>query len=127
MATTRMPEIRARMGVWLIFGVVLGTLPVLLSILTGSLGRVLSNGELLISSAAIAGGALGELLYANVPHAEKAFRSSIGGFCIILCICNTAAFMAQEKVVGYITPLSWWLFAGTIIAGLSSTVMVAGR
>lgn len=124
---SRKSEILSRASVWLLFGVVFGALPVLLSMVVGGLDIVLARGELLISSAAIAGGVIGELFYADVPSSEKTYRALAGGFCAILLCCSTAAFMVHGQVADYIVPLSWALFAGTVVAGLTSIAMVAGR
>lgn len=109
------------------FGVIFGALPILLSLFTAKWTEVMNNGELLISSAAISGGALGELLYADVPSKEKLFRTIVGGFCVLACVCNTAAFVAAANFRDNMYGMSWGLFSATVVAGVSSIVLAAGR
>lgn len=66
--TSRRKALITRLSVWLLFGVILGLLPLIASVIKGAMSpdglsftQVLGGGELFIVSAVIAAGAMGEL------------------------------------------------------------------
>ena len=82
---------------------------------------------MLISSAAIAAAATGELIYGDGPPKEKTARGVIGGFCILSCICSTAAFVAVPIVSESgkdSSVTSIWLFALTVVSGAAAIALV---
>jgi hypothetical protein len=88
-----------RLLLWLIFGVVLGGLPLMADGLKEAFGaggfsfdHLLAQGELFIISAVIAAGAVGELFVVNLPDRERNYRVLGGGFCFLLCVGNTIAY-----------------------------------
>lgn len=82
---------RQRLGVWLFFGVILALLPLILEWLRlmdanrrHGLVAICSNGELLLISAVIAGGAVGELILSNVAHRWMSFKIWAAGSTVVL-------------------------------------------
>jgi hypothetical protein len=91
---------RKRLSSWLLLGVVLGILPVIANYLTPvfagspfSLAGPLADGELLIASTAIAGGAIGELFSTQIRD-EKLQQSAniFGGLTVIFCVLCALAY-----------------------------------
>lgn len=99
---SRRPIVATRLLAWIIFGVVFGGLPLIADGVTEafskdgfSLNLVLIHGGLFIVSAVMAAGAIGELFVADLPDRERNYRISAGGFCLLLCVGNTAAYVAS--------------------------------
>jgi hypothetical protein len=97
-APSRRPIVFTRLLVWLIFGVVFGGLPLIadgvveaFSANGFSFNLLLIEGGLFIVSAVMAAGAIGELFVADLPDGERNYRVAAGGFCLLLCVGNTAA------------------------------------
>lgn len=97
--TSRRPMIIARLLLWLIFGVVIGLLPLYadgikeaLSAGGFSFSHTLFQGELFVISAVIAAGAIGELFVANLPDRERIYKIAGGGFCFLFCVGNAFAY-----------------------------------
>jgi hypothetical protein len=96
--------------VWLIFGVVFGGLPLIadgvveaFSANGFSSNLLLIEGGLFIVSAVMAAGAIGELFVADLPDGERNYRVAAGGFCLLLCVGNTAAYIASATPVSCLT------------------------
>lgn len=96
---SRRPMVITRLLLWLIFGVVIGLLPLFadgiketLSAGGFSFSHTLSQGELFVVSAVIAAGAIGELFVANLPKRESNYKIAGGGFCFLLCMGNAFAY-----------------------------------
>jgi hypothetical protein len=101
-SSSRRSAILTRLLVWLIFGVVFGGLPfiaggVIETFSPGgfSLNDLLGEGGLFIISAVMAAGALGELFVAVLPERERNYQVAAGGSCLLLCVGNTAAYVAS--------------------------------
>jgi hypothetical protein len=102
----RWPTVFTRLLVWLIFGVFFGGLPLIADGVTEtfsatgfSLNSLLVQGGLFIVSAVMAAGAIGELFVAELPERERNYRVAAGGFCLLLCVGNTAAYIASDTPV----------------------------
>lgn len=100
---------KSRFSLWLTCGLGLGVLPVLANyavpIFTTrpfSLTGPLSDGELLISSTAIAGAAVGELFQAKFADAEvQASANRFGGLAIIFCaLCALSYALVKNPAQG---------------------------
>lgn len=107
---SRRPIVFTRLLVWLIFGVVFGGLPLIadgvieaFSASGFSLNSLLIQGGLFIVSAVMAAGAIGELFVAELPERERNYRVAAGGFCLLLCVGNTAAYIASATPVSCLT------------------------
>jgi hypothetical protein len=92
------------------FGVVFGGLPLIadgvveaFSASGFSLSLLLIQGGLFIVSAVMAAGAIGELFVADLPDRERNYRVAAGGFCLLLCVGNTAAYIASTMPVSCLT------------------------
>lgn len=89
---------------WTMFGVVLGALPLIVRLVEGLLSadglrlmNVLGDGELFISSAAISGGALGDLLYSSRPRDNPAIRLLIGFFTVATTLLTSLAYLVAKS------------------------------
>ena len=91
--TTRLTP-RQRVSVWLFFGVVLTLLPLILDWLRRldsdrphGLVAICANGELLLISAVIAGGAIGELVLTNIDRRWLSFKIwGVGSTIVMLAV-----------------------------------------
>jgi hypothetical protein len=99
-----------RLLVWLIFSVVFGGLPLIadgfaeaFSAGGFSFNLLLIQGGLFIISAVMAAGAIGELFVADLPERERNYRVAAGGFCLLLCVGNTIAYVASATPVSCLT------------------------
>ena len=95
-----------RLLVWLIFGVVFGCLPLIADgVIEAFNASGFSINFLLIQgvSAVMAAGAIGELFGADLPERERNYRVAAGGFCLLLCVGNTAAYVASSTPVSCLT------------------------
>lgn len=86
------------------FGVILGILPLIVRLVEGfmsanglSVVAVLGDGELFISSAAISGGALGDLLYAIRPRDRPAVRLLLGFFAMATTLLTSLAYLVARS------------------------------
>lgn len=113
-----------RLAVWLLFGVVLGLLPLIANGIKGvmsnqgfSLTEVLGGGELFIVSAVIAAGAIGELLVGTVRR-RPPLLTVLAGFCTLAAFAaNTMAYMAVSTAPhSIVTNLSLGFFPFTLLA-----------
>ena len=107
---SRRPIVFTRLLVWLIFGVVFGCLPLIADGVIEafnasgfSISFLLIQGGLFIVSAVMAAGAIGELFVADLPERERNYRVAAGGFCLLLCVGNTAAYVASSTPVSCLT------------------------
>lgn len=107
---SRRPIVFTRLLVWLIFGVVFGCLPLIADGVIEAFGAsgfsvnfLLIQGGLFIVSAVMAAGAIGELFVADLPEQERNYRVAAGGFCLLLCVGNTAAYVASSTPVSCLT------------------------
>jgi hypothetical protein len=105
-ASSRRPMILTRLLLWLVFGVLIGALPLLADGIKDSFGldgfsfdSLLSQGELFIISSVIAAGAIGELFVAKLPDRERNYRIAGGGFCLLFCLGNAIAYASSTVSV----------------------------
>lgn len=103
---SRRPTIFTRLLLWLIFGVLIGVLPLLADGIKDTFGAdgfsfdsLLSQGELFIISSVIAAGAIGELFVAKLPDRERNYLITAGGFCLLLCLGNAIAYASSTMSV----------------------------
>ncbi|MGH3784886.1 MAG: hypothetical protein ACRDRO_30815 [Pseudonocardiaceae bacterium] len=128
-----------RLAVWLLFGVVIGLLPLIARIIQDAMSKdrfsfteVFRSGELFIVSAVIAAGAMGELFAGSVSsRLSGALRTSelwprlltiLAGFWTLLAFAaNTMAYMAVPTAPqSTVMHLSLAFFPITVLAsGLS--------
>lgn len=113
---------------WLIFGIAFSLLPMILSVMrvyvTGeslSMSKILGNGELLITSAAINADSISRLATSSWRRAT-AFRGIILGLCVLILALNSAffgmnTFSGSEFSVQRITEISVISFTSTLFIG----------
>lgn len=107
---SRRPIITTRLLVWIIFGVLFGGLPLIADGVTEAFSPsgfdfnlLLIQGGLFIISAVMAAGAIGELFVADLPDRERNYRIAAGGFCLLLCVGNTIAYVASATPIACLT------------------------
>lgn len=105
-SSSRRPIVVTRLLVWILFGVLFGGLPLIADGVVDafsadgfSLNFLLIQGGLFIISAVMAAGAIGELFVADIPNRERNYRIAAGGSCLLLCVSNTAAYIASATSV----------------------------
>ena len=114
-----------RTWIWLLSGVVLGVLPILLGWFIGKNDSV-SNGELAISSAAIIGGAVSEVVFSQVP--SRTYRTTLVLLGVLLVATNTTVYVAAGEIGPERTSLlSYVLFASTCVVAACCVAEAAGR
>lgn len=127
--------IAGRVFQWALFGVIFGTLPLIVRFVTllmssGDISAVsmLGDGELLISSAAISAGALGEVFFATFDERTRIQRTTVGFMSMIVCICTSVAYV-QAKVASpeVVVNASLILFAATLCVAATCVSMAVGR
>jgi hypothetical protein len=98
--------VKSRLILWLLCGVGLGILPVIANLISPvfmrtdfSISGPLADGELLLSSAAIAGAALGELFQSNINNVKAQARANLClGFTILFCaLCSIAYALTKAS------------------------------
>jgi hypothetical protein len=101
-ASRRRSAVFTRLLLWLVFGVVIGALPLYADGVKEALSAggfrfndVLGQGELLIVAAVIAAGAMGELFIAKISDKERNYSIVACGFCLLFCIGNTLAYASS--------------------------------
>ena len=89
--TSRRKALITRLSVWLLFGVMLGLLPLIARVIKGAMSKdglsiteVLGDGELFIVSAVIAAGAMGEL-FAGAFKECPSLLTVLAGFWTLSC------------------------------------------
>jgi drug/metabolite transporter (DMT)-like permease len=117
---------------WLIFNVLVGLVPIVISYLglrldphPPALHVLTSRGELLLISTAIASAAVGELIPGG---RDKATQKLLAGGCCILLVLVSSLFFAtiqarQHPDVLRIFTMSLWLFGGTLLASFSAVYL----
>lgn len=127
-ATPRREAVTTRLVVWLLFGVVLGLLPLIASVIRGVMSKdafsfteVLGGGELFIVSAVIAAGAMGELFAGAFRDSPRLLTILAGFWTLLAFTANTMAYMAVSSAPhSTVMNLSLAFFPFTLIAsGLS--------
>lgn len=126
--TSRRKTLITRLSVWLLFGVILGLLPLIASVIKGAMStgglsftEVLGGGELFIVGAVIAAGAMGEL-FAGAFKEGPSLLTILAGFWTLLAFAaNTMAYMAVSTAPQTtVVHLSLGFFPFTLLAsGLS--------
>jgi hypothetical protein len=88
-----------RLLLWLIFGVIIGCLPIIGNLLklvfsAGGLtmNALLAQGDLFLIAAILAAGAIGEIVFAPLSDNERNYGIAAIGFSLVLCLGNTAAY-----------------------------------
>lgn len=112
-----------RIFVWLLFGAVVGLLPILAVILKEYLSpkglhidSVLASGDLLIVSAVLSASALGELIAASTKEFDLLVIVA-GFFCLACFAGDVLAFaFADNATSSEIVTVSLWFFPATLIA-----------
>jgi hypothetical protein len=84
---------------WLIFGVIIGCLPIignLLKLLFSAGGltmnALLAQGDLFLIAAILAAGAIGEVVFTPLSDMERIYGIAAIGFSLVLCLGNTTAY-----------------------------------
>jgi hypothetical protein len=98
----RSVEIAGRLVFWLVFGVIIGLLPIALLAIKDymdaphmiSIETILGNGELFVVSAVVCAGAVGELLSVRSGHWFIKLVTVPFAGCCVLCLCGNAAAFA---------------------------------
>jgi hypothetical protein len=126
--TSRRKALITRLSVWLLFGVILGLLPLIASVIKGAMSpdglsftEVLGGGELFIVSAVIAAGAMGELFAGGFKEAPILLTVLAGFWTLLAFAANTMAYMAVSTAPQpTVVHLSLVFFPFTLLAsGLS--------
>lgn len=133
--SARRQVIIERLTFWLLFGVILGLLPMVIGAVAGVMSKngvdfqtLFAKGDVLVSSAAISGGATGEILFAKVPERHRLFKGTLGFFSIMFCLCNAIAYtQIGASSPGTITAISLIFFVSTLMVSAVCVGMAAGR
>jgi hypothetical protein len=112
-----------RMLTWLIFGVLFGLLPIIALTIKGALSpqgpsfdEILGRGDLFVISAAIAAGAIGEVL-ASPARMVAGSRLARAGSCMFCLAANAMAFMSVDGAPTHaVSTMSFSFFFPTMIA-----------
>ena len=132
---TRRRVVVARLTLWILFGVIIGLMPLVFDTLRATLSvqgfsviTTLARGQLFISSAAMSAGAMGELFFSSSARRGDILQVIAGFFCLLCCLANSVAYtqvpVAQPAAI---VTLSLIFFPLTILASGICIGMTAGR
>jgi hypothetical protein len=95
----RRAKVIGRLLLWLIFGVIIGCLPIFGNLLklvfsAGGLtmNALLAQGDLFLIGAILSAGAIGEIAFAPLSSRERNYGIAAIGFSLLLCLGNTASY-----------------------------------
>jgi hypothetical protein len=122
-----------RVVCWFCFGVICGLFPLFFDGVkeAGSAAGVhwdgvLGNGELLIVSAVVSAGALGEMFRAGFPSHEDLTRILIGFGCFLACVGNSVVYMqVSSSSSHFIIESSAYGFVFSLLASACAIWVVA--
>lgn len=124
---------------WIIFGVLIGIAPLLVTLLIGitrnqtiDIVNILSNGELLLVTAGIVGAAIGDLLAGN--HRFPSLEIVSGGGCVLILLISSLYFadisaagitssLSQPLNVNAIEKYSYYIFTSGCISSIASVIL----
>jgi hypothetical protein len=138
----QLPLRRLRISAWLIFGVALAWVPLIIDVLAGSevsdhvgFFQALSHGELVLVSAFIAAGALGELIIAIAQDGRThVLRKMVLAGLLIIEFAVTAMYYAVLRFQGdpvlsqegRIADFSLTFFGATLVTSFSAMLFIEG-
>lgn len=124
-----------RVGRWFFFGVVLATIPVIISFLwlpkNSSITTLLSHGDLAVIAAALVGLSMGELMGPDEPP-QKWIRNIIMCACIMfllgaIVLLSLIASRGGRLSAGQEVEYSWVLFVASVLVGTASMALTVRR
>ena len=127
--------VHERLTFWFWFGVVFGILPIIFDTLRlimapdgFRVNELLGGGEGLISSAAIAGAAIGELIFSDsARNIKMTSRLNTLAPCLILCLSDSIAYTQVDPLRPWVTVYMTYILFPLTVAWSGACVRMAAK